>query len=126
MNVTYDNVLLTISTVAELAILYLVWAEGRKVVTNVNEIREATTGTLYGSTDDLVVGNRVQIVQPQPGAPRHTWGYGQEVYVIREVDRVRNRAIATPVLSPPDGPTPTVDGPMRGPNSPFKKLPIPS
>jgi|ERR1700735_2139328 len=121
----YDDVLLTISTAAELAILYFVIKEGRSVVANVSEIREATSGTVYGSTDDLTVGSRVQILQPFPGIPRDKWGCGQEIYVIREVDKAMNRALATPVLPPKVGPTPTVQGPLSGPNSPFKKISVP-
>jgi hypothetical protein len=117
----YQDVLLTVSTVAELAILYFVFQDGRKVVTNVNEIREATTGTVYGNSDDLQVGSRVHVLEPQAGVPREKWQYGQQLYVIREVDKLRNRAVATPVLAPPEGPTPTVDGPMKGPRSPFMK-----
>jgi hypothetical protein len=123
-HVLYEDVLLTISTAAELAILYFVFKEGRKVVTNVNEIREATSGTVYGHTDDLAVGSRVFVLEPQPGVPRERWGYSSLVYVIREADKLRNRAIATPVLAPPEGPTPTVEGPMSGPLSPFKKAAI--
>ena len=84
------RVLLTISTAAELAILYLVFKEGSKVVANVNEIRDATTGTVYGQTDDLPVGSRVFVLEPVPGVPREKWGYSSLVYVIREVDKVRN------------------------------------
>jgi hypothetical protein len=123
-HVNYEDILLTVSTVAELAILFLVYMEGRKVVTNVNEIRDATSGTVYGFTDDLPVGSRVHVLKPQPGVPREKWDYDDLVYVIREVDKVRNRAMATPVISSPGSPTPTVEGPMHGPNSPFKKLAI--
>lgn len=120
-HVLYEDILLSISTIAEIAILYFVWKEGRKVVTSVNEIREATSGTVYGTTDDLNVGDRVHVLEPQPGVPRDRWQYGSMLYVIREVDRIRNRALATPVLAPPQGPTPTVEGPLRGGQSPFKK-----
>ena len=120
----YDDVLLTISTAAELAILYFVIKEGGKVVTNVSEIREATSGTVYGDTDDLTVGSRVVILQPRPGVPREKWEYGQEVYVIREVDKPMNRALATPVLPPVQGPTPTVQGPLSGPQSPPKRISV--
>lgn len=120
-HVVYQDVLLTISTVAELAILYFVWKEGRKVVTSVNEIREATSGTVYGTTDDLNVGDRVHVLESEPGVPRNQWQYSQTIYVIREVDKLRNRALATPVLAPPQGPTPTVEGPLKGEHSPFKK-----
>lgn len=125
-HVMYEDVLLTVSTAAELAILYLVFKEGSKVVANVNEIRDATTGTVYGHTDDLPVGSRVFVLEPQPGVPRERWGYSSLVYVIREVDKVRNRAVATPVLPPLQGPTPTVEGPMTGPLSPFKRASIAS
>lgn len=117
----YQDTLLTVSTVAELAILYFVYKDFRKVVKNVNEIREATTGTVYGDSDDLHVGSRVHVLEPQPGVPREKWQYSQQLYVIREIDKLRNRAIATPVLPPPAGPTPTVEGPMAGPHSPFMK-----
>jgi hypothetical protein len=125
-HVIYEDCLLTISTVAELLILYYVYKEGRQVVANVNEIREATTGTVFGDTNDLTVGSRVQVLRPQQGVPREHWPPDFEVYVIREVDKMRNRAMATPVLPPPQAPTPTVEGPMRGPKSPFVKLNIPS
>jgi len=125
-HVVYEDVLLTISTVAELAILYFVVKEGSKVVTSVSEIHDATSGTVYGLTDDLPVGSRVFILEPAPGVPRDKWGYSSMVYVIREVDKVRNRATATPVLAPLEGPTPTVQGPMTGPLSPFRKASIAS
>jgi hypothetical protein len=120
-HVLYEDVALGISTIAELAILYFVWREGRKVVTSVNEIREANSGTVYGTTDELNVGDRVHVLQPQPGVPREKWQYSSELYVIREVDRIRNRGSATPVLAPPQGPTPTVTGPLQGKDSPFRK-----
>jgi hypothetical protein len=121
----YTAILLGVSTVAEVLILYLVWQEGRKVVSDVKDIREATSGTVYGTTDDLVVGSRVHILQPQPGVPREQWAYGAELYVIRDVDKHLNRARATPVLPPLGGPIPTVEGPMSGPLSPFKKSSVP-
>jgi hypothetical protein len=122
----FEEVLLTISTVVEILILVVMIKEGSKVVANVNEIHDATTGTVYGLTDDLPVGSRVFVLEPVPGVPRDKWGYGSMIYVIREVDKVRNRATATPVLAPLEGPTPTVEGPMTGPNSPFKRAGIAS
>jgi hypothetical protein len=119
-HVLYEDALLTISTAAELAILLFVIKEGRKVVTDVNEIRDAASGTVYSDTDDLTVGSRVHVLEPQPGIPRDKWQYGPLLYVIREVDKLTNRAVATPVL-PPQGLTPTVSGPMSGPHSPFTR-----
>jgi hypothetical protein len=124
-HIAYEDVLLTVSTLAEIAILYLVYKEGSKAVTAVKEIQESTSGTIYGGTDDLEVGNRVVVLQPRPGTPREYWEYGTDVYVIREVDKLHNRALASAVLPPVQGPTPTVQGPMKGPLSPFKKLSTP-
>jgi hypothetical protein len=121
----YGEVLLTIGTVAEVAILWVMVKEGSKVVTNVNEIRDSTS-TVYSHTDDLPVGSRVFVKMPQPGLPRDQWPYSSEVWVIREVDKEKNRATATPVLPPPAGPTPTVSGPMTGSLSPFRKAGIAS
>jgi|SRR5580704_14905367 hypothetical protein len=118
----YENILMTISTIAELLILYFVWKEGRKVVATVNDIKEARNGTVYGATEDLPVGTKVVVLQPRPGEPREKWQYGTEVYAIRESDSATNRALATPVLPPIQGPTPTVSGPMSGPLSPFRKI----
>lgn len=121
----YQDVLLTVSTAAEIAILAVMIREGSKVVANVNEIRDSTS-TDFGATEDFPVGARVFVQQPQPGLPRDQWPYGSEVWVIREVDKYKNRATATPVLPPLTGPIPTVSGPMRGPLSPFKKAQIAS
>ena len=49
-----------------------------------------------------------------------------EIWVIRKIDEAKKTALATPVLPPINGPTPTVEGPMAGPESPFKKATIPS
>jgi len=117
----YDSVLLTVSTIVEILILVVMVREGSKVVTNVNEIRDSTT-TVYSHTDDLPVGSRVFVKTPQPGLPRNQWPYSSEICVVREVDKEKNRATATPVLPPLTGPIPTVSGPMHGPLSPFKKV----
>ena len=119
----YQDVLVTVSTVAEIAILVVMVREGGKVVANVNEIRDSTS-TDFGITEDLPIGSRVFVQQPQPGLPRDQWPYGTQVWVVREVDKQKNRATATPVLPPPTGTTPTVSGPMRGPLSPFTKANI--
>jgi len=132
MCLSYGDVIATLSFLVEVAILYYVIKEFRhatrdvvKEVQNVSkevhEFMEAPTRTVYGTTDDLNVGDRVHVLEPQPGVPRDQWQYSQMIYVIREVDRIKNRALATPVLSPPQGPTPTVEGPLRGPLSPFRK-----
>ena len=118
-HVLYEDIFITIATLADIGILGLMIYELPKVVTNINEIREATTGTVYGDTDDLIVGSRVHVL------PRDKGSYDTTVYVIREVDKVRDRAMATPVLAPPQGPIPFVEGPMRGPKSPFVRLSIP-
>jgi hypothetical protein len=121
----YGDVLLTIGTAAEIAILWVMVKEGSKVVANVNEIRDSTS-TDFGLTQDLPVGSRVFVVQPQPGLSRDQWPYSSELWVIREVDKEKNRATATPVLAPLTDPIPTVSGPMRGPLSPFKKARVAS
>jgi hypothetical protein len=125
-NEIYNDILLTISTITELLILYYVYIEARAIRKDVKEIHDATTGTVYDQTDDLPVGSRVQVIQPEPSLPRERWGYGQEIYVIREVDKVTKTATATPVLPPLHGSIPTVKGPMRGPLSPFLRVSIPS
>ena len=121
----YDDTLLTVSTLAELAILYLVYKEGSRAVADVQQIKESTSGTTYSGMDDLEVGNRVVVLQPKPGVTREKWEYGPDVYVIREVDKLHNQALASAVLPPVQGPTPTVQGPMKGPLSPFRKLQTP-
>jgi hypothetical protein len=121
----YGNVIQTLSLIVEILILVYVVKEFRHVTKEVREIREAPSHTVYGTTDDLNVGDRVFVLEPRPGVPREQWLYGQMVYVIREVDRLRNRALATPVLAPVQGPTPTVQGPVSGPLSPFKKASVP-
>lgn len=121
----YSEVLQTIETLVEIAILYFVIKEGSKVVGKVSDIYDSTA-TVQGLTDDLQVSSRVHVLLPQPGQPRTEWPYSQDLWVIREVDKEKNRATATPVLPPINGPTPTVSGPMNGPLSPFKKTSIPS
>lgn len=121
----YEDALLTVSTAVEILILVVMLKEGSKVVTGVNEIRESTT-TDFGHTQDLPVGSSVHIIQPQPGLSRDQWPYSSEIWKIREVNSEKNRATATPVLPPLEGPIPTVSGPVRGPLSPFRKANIPS
>jgi hypothetical protein len=121
MCLSYGDIIATISLLVETAILYYVVKEFRHVTREVHEIVEAPTRTVFGTTDDLNVGDRVHVLEPRPGVPRDKWEYSQTLYIIREVDKLRNRALATPVLAPPQGPTPTVEGPLRGENSPFKK-----
>ncbi len=82
--------------------------------------------TIFGETSDLQVGSRVQILTPIPGRPRAEWPLGEEVYVVREVDKGKNKAMATPVFPALSGPIPTVSGPMEGPLSPFVKANTPS
>lgn len=122
----YDSIMLTVGVLADLAIVWLMIREARKVVEEVDEIRESTSGTIYSASDadDLAVGGNVHVLQPRPGVPRNRCEYGPEIYVIREADRARNRGLATPIM-PPQGPTPTVEGPLRGPLSPFKKAFVP-
>ena len=119
----YDDIFQTIETVTEVAILYFVIVEGSKVVGKVSDIFDSTA-TVVGATDELLVGSRVHVQIPVPGKPRNEWPYSSELWVIREVDKEKNRATATPVLPPPTGQTPTVSGPMSGPLSPFKKTGI--
>ena len=121
----YGEILQAIETVTEVAILYFVIKEGSKVVEKVRDIYDSTA-TVVGLTDDLQVGSRVQVLTPVAGKPRSEWPYSFDVWVIREVDKARNRATATPVLPPLTGPIPTVSGPMNGPLSPFIKTAIPS
>ena len=120
----YGDIIQTLSLLVEVAILVFVIREFKHITKDVHEIREAPNRTVFGVTEDLNVGDRVQVLQPRPGVPRDQWQYGSEVYVIREVDRITNRALATPVLPPVKGPTPTVQGPMSGPLSPFKKVSV--
>lgn len=82
--------------------------------------------TIYGETNDLHVGTRVHIRKPVPGVPREQWPFDSEIYVIRKTDDWKKTAVATPVLPPISGPTSTVEGPMSGPHSPFKRANIPS
>src|SRR5271163_2749563 len=89
---TYLNVLQTIETFVEIAILVFVVLEGIKVSEQVKEIHDSTA-TTFGTTDALQVGSRVHVLMPQAGQPRTEWPYSQEVYVVREVDEKNNRAI---------------------------------
>ena len=123
---SYVDVFQTIETFVEIAILVFVVLEGIKVGEQVREIHDSTATTV-GTTDALQVGSKVHVQIPQAGKPRAEWPYSQDIYVIREVDKKNNRAIATPVLPPlnTQGQTPTVTGPMTGPFSPFIKTNIP-
>ena len=82
---------------------------------------DSSGGVVYGQTSDLHVGTRVHVRLPEPGMPRHKWQFGTEIWVIRKTDETKKTAVATPMLSPLEGPTPTVEGPMHGPDSPFKR-----
>jgi hypothetical protein len=97
-------------------------------VTAILEVVKPDTGSTagYGETNDLYVGARVHVLQPQPGVTRDNWPFHPEIWVIRKLDEAKKTALATPVLPPINGPTPTVEGPMAGPESPFKKANIPS
>lgn len=116
----YSEILQAVETAAELAILYFVIKEGGKVVDKVTDIYDSTA-TVVGLTDELPIGSRVHVLTPVPGKPRSEWSYSTEVWVIREVDKEKKRATATPVFPPP-GQIPIVSGPMSGPLSPFNKL----
>jgi TIR domain len=87
---------------------------------------DSANNTVYGETSDLHIGMRVHVLQPEPGMPREKWGYSSEIYAIRKINDEKKTASATPVLPPLNGPTPTVKGPMNGPQSPFKRANIPS
>ena len=87
---------------------------------------QATSSAVYGETDDLYVGSRVQVLESTPGVPREKWTGSSLLWVIREIDKVRKTAKATPVLPPLIGPIPIVEGPMSGPESPFVRTNIPS
>ncbi|HXM01978.1 MAG TPA: toll/interleukin-1 receptor domain-containing protein, partial [Chthoniobacterales bacterium] len=99
-----------------------------RVVASILEVvrPEVANAVVYGETSDLHVGTRVQIRKPVAGVPREQWPFDSEIYVIRKTDDQKKTAIATPVLAPLNGPTPTVEGPMTGPHSPFKRANIPS
>lgn len=81
---------------------------------------------VYGQSNDLHVGERVWVQIPEHGVPRENWQFSQEIWVIRKTDEKARTAVATPVFPSIDGHTPTVEGPMNGPNSPFKRAGIPS
>ena len=96
-----------------MAILVYVVKEFRHLTTDVHEIKEAPNRTVFGVTDDLNVGDKVHVVEPRPGVAREDWRYKPELYVIRAVDKVGNKAMATRVSPSVQGPTPTVVGPAR-------------
>ena len=139
MFLSYGDVIQTLSLAVEIAILVYVvkefshvtkevkgvTQEVKDVTKEVHDIKDARNRTVFGLADDLNVGDRVHVLEPRPGVPRKDWQYNPELYVIRSVDNIRNRALATPVLPPVQGPTPTVDGPLRGEHSPFKKASVP-
>ncbi|HSY58961.1 MAG TPA: GGDEF domain-containing protein [Terriglobales bacterium] len=85
-----------------------------------------TSTAVYGETDDLYIGSRVHVLEPVPGVPREKWTPSSLLWVIREINSGKKTAKATPVLPPLNGPTPTVEGPMSGPESPFIRTNIPS
>lgn len=119
----FDEVLGTVATVAEVFILFVVVYELPNVIKQVGEIRD-TTVTVRGSTDALVVGDRVHVLLPEPGKRREEWRDDNSVWRIVSVDPKTNRATAVPVAPPliPTGHTPTVEGPMTGPLSPFIRI----
>jgi hypothetical protein len=123
----YNEVLNSVETSVEIAILFFVVLEGISVVSQVREIRDSTA-TIVGSTDALQIGSRVHVLVPEPGKPREAWTHTGEVWAIRSVDKDKNRAVATPVFPAHNeqGRVPTVEGPMTGPLSPFIRLNIPA
>lgn len=132
MYMSYGDLIQTLSLAAEIAILVYVIKEFRhltaevKVATQeVHDIRDAKSSTVFGVTEDLNVGDRVHVLEPKPGVPRKDWQHKHELFVIRSADNIGNRALATPVSPPVQGPTPTVEGPLRGEHSPFKKASVP-
>lgn len=139
MFLSYGDIIQTLSLAVEVAILIYVVKEFRHttkkvegvtqevkdVAKEVHEIKDAPNRTVFGLSDDLNVGDRVHVLEPRPGVPPKDWQYKPELYVIRLVDNIKNRALATPVLPPVQGPTPTVEGPLRGEHSPFKKASVP-
>jgi hypothetical protein len=122
---SYGDIIQTLSLIVEVAILVYVVKEFRHLTTDVHEIKEAPNRTVFGVTDDLNVGDKVHVVEPRPGVAREDWRYKPELYVIRAVDKVGNKAMATRVSPSVQGPTPTVVGPARGEHSPFKKASVP-
>lgn len=131
MCMSYGDVIQTLSLAVEIAILVYVirefrhlTAEVKTATQEVHDIRDAKNSTVFGVTEDLNVGDRVHVLEPKLGAPRKDWPHKHELYMIRSVDNIGNRALATPVLPPVQGPTPTVEGPLRGEHSPFKKASV--
>jgi hypothetical protein len=133
----YADSLQTIETLVEIGILLYMVSEAPEIKEKLGGIYNSTATvpgstdvtylttedgeTTFGTTEDLKVGSRVFVLRPEPGVPRDKWQYDTMVWIIREVDKEKGRALATPVLAPPTGPTPTVSGPISGPLSPFKK-----
>jgi hypothetical protein len=118
----YEDIVLGIGTAADVAILFSIIWEGRKVR---REIR-VSNETIRDATEDLQVNERVSVREAQIGVPQEQWPWGTAVWVIRQVNAALGTAIATPLLPPLEGPTPRVEGPMHGPNRAFKKMHIPS
>jgi predicted nucleotide-binding protein len=79
---------------------------------------------VFGQTKTFQIGSRVHILQPEPGKPREQWLYSSEVWAIRKIDESKGTAMAMPLAERIGGPTPTVEGPMTGPQSPFIKVAI--
>lgn len=132
MCMSYGDLTQTLSLAVEIAILIYVIKEFRHLTTEVkvatqevHDIRDAKNSTVFGVTEDLNVGDRVHVLEPKPGVPRKDWQYKHELYTIRSADNIGNRALATPVVPPVHGPTLTVEGPLRGEHSPFKKASVP-
>ena len=94
-------------------------------VGGMRQTKKQKTRVLFGQTEDFQIGTRVHILQPEPDKPREQWLYSSEVWAIRGINKSKGSAIATPVAPTINGPTPTVEGPMAGPQSPFLKLAIP-
>jgi hypothetical protein len=118
----YEDIVLGIGTAADVAILVSIIWEGRKVR---QEIR-VSNKTIRGVTEDLQVNDRVSVRDPQIGVPQDQWPWSTDVWVIRRVNAALGTALATPVLPPVEGPTPTVEGPMHGSNRAFRRMQIPS
>jgi diguanylate cyclase (GGDEF)-like protein len=87
---------------------------------------ESLCDTKYDVTDDLYVGERVFVAEHLPGQSPNDRTFGSAVWVIREIDREKGTAVATPVMSWYPDRTPKIEGQMRGPASPFRKANIAS
>jgi len=141
MGLNYGEQLQTVETFVEIGILVIMIIEGSKVVQRVGDIYDSTAtvpgstdkveyttedgSTNYGSSEDLKVGSKVHVQMPTPGVPRNGWPFGDDIWVIREINQEKGRALATPIFSPSGVPTPTVEGPISGPLSPFKRATVP-